>query len=224
MSTLEVHHIFPKAQLYRCKHTRPEVNALSNFCFLTKDTNLQILDRLPEIYFPEVEAKHPGSLASQWIPMDESLWKIENYRDFLEARRHLLAAEANRRFSELLHGEEKWLNEIAGVTAPTVLGGVSSEAEEIQLIAVNEWVQSIGLSAGTLAFDHADPATGEQLAIFDLAWPQGLQAELTEPVALLLNEGEATLSIANAAGYRCFTDENTFRDYVHKEVLADMAA
>jgi hypothetical protein len=70
MSRLEVHHIFPKAQLYKRKHSRPEVNALANFCFLTKDTNLDITDRLPEEYFPEVEAAHPGALASQWIPAD----------------------------------------------------------------------------------------------------------------------------------------------------------
>ena len=68
MSRLEVHHIFPKAQLYKRKFKRPEVNALANFCFLTKDTNLDISDRLPEEYFPEVEEAHPGALASQWIP------------------------------------------------------------------------------------------------------------------------------------------------------------
>ena len=54
MSKLEVHHIFPKAQLYKRKHKRPEVNALANFCFLTKDTNLNISDRLPEEYFPKI--------------------------------------------------------------------------------------------------------------------------------------------------------------------------
>jgi hypothetical protein len=41
MSRLEVHHIFPKSRLYSTKraYRRPEVNALANFCFLTKDTN-----------------------------------------------------------------------------------------------------------------------------------------------------------------------------------------
>ena len=60
MSRLEVHHIFPKAKLYKHKFKRAEVNALSNFCFLTKDTNLSISDRLPEEYFPEIEAAHPA--------------------------------------------------------------------------------------------------------------------------------------------------------------------
>lgn len=44
MSRLEVHHIFPKAQLYKRKHPRPEVNALANFCFLTTHTNLDMTD------------------------------------------------------------------------------------------------------------------------------------------------------------------------------------
>lgn len=68
MSSLEVHHIFPKAQLYRHGYKRAEVNALANFCFLTQDTNLRISDRRTEEYFPEVETAHPGALAAQWIP------------------------------------------------------------------------------------------------------------------------------------------------------------
>jgi hypothetical protein len=227
MSRLEVHHIFPKAQLYKRNYDRTQVNALANFCFLTKDTNLQILDRPPEVYFPEIEASHPGSLASQWIPMDEMLWRLDRYEDFLAARRELLAKEANSRFEELLHGDGQWLAELA--KSPTqepsiVVGGISSEAEEQQLLKVNEWIVNLGLARGALAFDYADPISGQQIAIFDLAWPQGLQAELSEPVALLLNEGEDTIGIANQAGYRCFTTEESFRDYVHKEVLADLAA
>ena len=79
MNSLEVHHIFPKAKLYKCEYGRAEVNALANFCFLTKDTNLEIRDRLPEEYFPKFEARHPGGLASQWIPMAPALWKMERF-------------------------------------------------------------------------------------------------------------------------------------------------
>ena len=61
MSRLEAHHIFPKAQLYKRDYKRPEVNALANFCFQTKDTNLEISDRLPEEYFPKFEARHPAA-------------------------------------------------------------------------------------------------------------------------------------------------------------------
>ena len=37
--------------------------------------------------------------------MDERLWKIENYRDFLAARRELLAKAANDFLDQLYRGE-----------------------------------------------------------------------------------------------------------------------
>ncbi|MFO0888329.1 MAG: DUF262 domain-containing protein [Isosphaeraceae bacterium] len=222
MSRLEVHHIFPKAQLYKQKFKRPEVNALANFCFLTKDTNLSISDRLPEEYFPEVERAHPGALASQWIPTDPSLWKIENYRDFLEARKAMLAAEANKRMEELLHGETRWLEGPAAAVSSlvTVKGGITSEAEEEALEELNDWIEAQGLPRGVMAYDFADPESGEQKAVFDLAWPSGIQEELSQPVVVLLNEAPETVSIASQAGFRCFTEIDDFRRYVQKEILA----
>lgn len=218
MSRLEVHHIFPKAQLYKAKFKKPEVNAVANFCFLTKDTNLNISDELPERYFPAVEAAHPGALASQWIPLDESLWRIERFRDFLEARKVLLAAELNRRMEELLHGDLHWMRGAAAIVAPQVVGGLSCEQEEQELLALQSWVENQGFSAGVLSFDHSDPQSGEQRAVFDLAWPAGLQEELSQPVAVLLNEDVEVLSIASQAGYRTFTSTDDFRRYVLTEL------
>jgi hypothetical protein len=224
MSRLEVHHIFPKAQLYKRGHTRPEVNALANFCFLTKDTNLNISARLPEEYFPAIEQRYPGALASQWIPTEPALWKMENYRDFLEARRELLAAETNKRLGELLHGDVQWL-EGAGKPAVSasvvpVIGGITSAAEEEELEALNDWMERQGLPRGVLAFDYADAVSGEQKAVFDLVWPNGIQEALSQPVAVLLNENTETLAFANGAGFRCFTTAPSFRDYVQREILA----
>lgn len=221
LSSLEVHHIFPKAQLYKGKHARSEVNALANFCFLTKGTNLRISDRLPEVYFPKIEADHPGALASQWIPMDPVLWKIENYSDFLEARKGLLAEEANRRMANLLHGENHWLVSSAPVAAPpsppeVIPGGIDSESEEQALLDLNDWVEAQGLPRGSLAYDFSDPDTGAQQAVFDLAWPLGLQLELSSPVALLLNEGAEVVALASRAGYQCFTSVDDFKRHVQK--------
>jgi len=221
MSRLEVHHIFPKAQLYKRKFKRPEVNALANFCFLTKDTNLDISDRLPEEYFPQIEQAHPGALASQWIPMDQALWKVERFRDFLDARKALLAAELNRRMEDLLHGDTRWLVGAApAVAAATVSGGVSSEEEEIALEEIRDWMETQGLPRGVFAYDFSDPVTGEQKAVFDLAWPNGIQEELSQPVAILLNETPETVAIASQAGYRYFTDIEEFRRYVEAEILS----
>jgi len=223
MSRLEVHHIFPKAQLYKRQYKRPEVNALANFCFLTKDTNLHITDRLPEEYFTELEAAHKGALASQWIPDDPSLWKIDRFRDFLEARKVLLAAELNRRMEELLHGDVRWLAGAPAATpaAAAIGSGSSSEEEEAKLEELNDWTEGQGLPRGVVGYELADAESGEQQAVLDLAWPRGIQEELSQPVAVMLNEEAATVTIASQAGFRCFTEGRAFRRYVRTEVLAE---
>ncbi|APF20247.1 hypothetical protein Cabys_3501 [Caldithrix abyssi DSM 13497] len=226
-SKLEVHHIFPKAKLYdkdkKWRYKKSEVNALANFCLLTKDTNLQISDRLPEEYFPEIEKKHPGALASQWIPMDPELWKIENFLAFLEARKKLLAKAVNERLKELLHGDTRWIEETRVITPTpeTVLGGISSEEEEQELEALNAWMEEQGLPKGILSYDFADPETGIQKAVFDLAWPNGIQEELSEPVAILLNEPPEVIALASQARFRCFTSIGEFKEYVRYEILAE---
>lgn len=226
MSSLEVHHIFPKAQLYKRNFARPEVNAIANFCFLTKDTNLSISDRLPEDYFPEIEAKHPGALASQWIPMEPELWRIDNYAAFLEARKQLLATEMNRFLRELLHGDEQWLVgpealvEEATEEVKAVPGSIDSDDEEAALEAINEWVVEQDLPEGQISYEYADPETGSPQAIFDLAWPNGLQENLSQPVAVLLNESPDTHALANRAGFRYFTTIPSFRRYVEQDVLS----
>ncbi len=227
MNRLEMHHIFPKAKLYDRGCQKAEVNALANFCFLTKGTNLNISDRLPEDYFSEVEEKNPGVLASQWVPIDPELWKVERYLDFLKARRDLLAAEANKRFEELLHGDTQWFVDEAVIPtaqASARVGGITSEAEELELEGLNDWVMEHDLPCGQMAFDYANPDTGAQMAVFDLVWENGLQPGLTEPVAILLDESAEVLSLASKAGFRCFTATADFRAYVETEVLKLEAA
>ncbi|QXI66100.1 hypothetical protein CP157_03892 (plasmid) [Paracoccus marcusii] len=218
MSRLEVHHIFPRARLYEADYARAEVNALANFCFLTKSTNLSISDRRPEDYFPEIEAAHPGALRSQWIPEDPQLWRIENYRDFIEARKALLAEAANGCLASLLHDDTTWLDgsRAARVTEQVLLGGIASEDEASELEALNAWVVTQEFARGEMSYDYVDPDTGEQRAIFDLVWPTGVQEELTEPVAVLLGESAELISLASAAGFRCFTSTAAFKAYVQR--------
>jgi hypothetical protein len=104
--------------------------------------------------------------------------------------------------------------------ATKALRGITSKAEESELIRLISWMAEQSLPLGTLAYDFADPATGEQQAVFDLAWPAGIQEELSQPVAVLLNEEPATLALASAAGFRCFTSPSSFRAYVEREILS----
>ena len=223
MSRLEVHHIFPKAQLYKHKpaYKRPEVNAVANFCFLTKDTNLAISDRLPEEYFPEYEAKYPGVLASQWIPMDEQLWKVANYRDFLEARKRLLADAANAFMTDLYHGPLPELATRPSISPTEVIvsGGITSAEEEAELEALSAWVAAQGLPDGTLRYELTNEE-GQPTAVLDLAWPDGLQPGLSSPVAVLIDETDGVEQACSAAGFRFFTSVSAFKKYVERDVLA----
>ena len=225
MNALEMHHIFPKAVLYKHGYRKNDVNAVSNFCFLTKDTNLQIGARNPDEYFRAVEARHPGVLASQWIPMDPELWHVENYPAFLEARRRLLAAAANALLDDLRHEgiptesvAYEPVTPVAG-QADEPIGGVSSADEEAALLELIEWVQGVGLPEGRYEHELAHPETGAPLAILDLAWPNGLQEGYSQPVAVLLDESEQTLQTANDHGVRHFTNVEMFKRYAENEVL-----
>jgi hypothetical protein len=183
---------------------------------------LNISDRFPEEYFPEVESNHPGSLASQWIPEDPELWKMENYREFLEVRKLLLADETNKRMLELLHGESIWLEgPIVKPAIQTINNGIETEWEEKELNEVNLWMEEQKLSKGILSFDFTDVESGEQKAVFDLAWPEGIQEGLTQPVAILINEAPEVISLANNAGFRCFTAVNDFKKYIATEILKE---
>jgi len=231
-SRLHVHHIFPKALLYKNKYNKAQVNAIANFALQTENTNITISDRAPEDYFAEVEEKFPGALASQWIPLDRDLWKVDRYLDFLAARQDLLAQTANEFMKGLLHGEELEEEapeekafeapvEIAAAAAAQVPGGIESDEEEELILSVCDWVCEQGLPEGELLYELTDDDTGKTMAVLDLAWPRGLQEGLSEPVALLINEGTETLAAANKAGFLYFTDVDEFKQYVRQEVLAE---
>ena len=148
---------------------------------------------------------------------------MEYYLDFLSARRELLAQAANNFLDSLVAGTipEKEIG-------PSVLeriefgipGEISTPAEEDLLLECNAWIVANGLPEGEFLFELTDPVNNQMLAVLDLAWPEGLQEGLSKPVALLIDEGRETEEAANRAGYRYFTDLESFRSYVCTEILA----
>jgi hypothetical protein len=222
-SALELHHIFPKARLYEAGYSRPEVNSLANFAFLTMETNREVTDRFPEEYLPGYELKHPGAIASHWIPSDPALWHIARYRDFLAERRELLASAANDFLDSLVGGTAAAYDEtevaVSPIERPVILA--VDDQEELAVRTCQAWVESVGLGRGDESHELVDPETGEQLAILDLAWPNGLQEGLTEPVALLLNEGAEVETVAGAMGFRFFTSVDAFKEYVRRDILGE---
>ena len=93
---IQFHHIFSKALLQRASYEKSEINEIANMAFIGGRTNRQISSKPPEEYFKGIIAKQgTDALKRHQIPMDQVLWKAENYRTFLEERRKMLTAAIN---------------------------------------------------------------------------------------------------------------------------------
>lgn len=93
----QIHRIFPETVLCEVGYRKSQVNAVANFCFLSRETSLVIGKRKPEEYLGAVAAMHPGALASQWIPQDPALWRVDRYADFLAPAATMRTAAARIR-------------------------------------------------------------------------------------------------------------------------------
>lgn len=93
---IEYHHIFPKALLKAAGYEKSEINEIANMAFVTGGTNRKMGSTPAERTLADV-VKEQGedALKSHCIPLDPSLWKIENYRAFLDYRRATLAKAIN---------------------------------------------------------------------------------------------------------------------------------
>ncbi|OQY18625.1 MAG: hypothetical protein B6I36_06505 [Desulfobacteraceae bacterium 4572_35.1] len=227
-TSLEVHHIFPKAQLKKFGYDKAQINAVANFCFLTKNTNLKISDRKPEDYFKEIEDKFPGALSSQWIPMDRSLWTIDKYPQFLHERRKLLAAAANTLLDSLhivapaaTSTNIQQVNDAPATVAISVNSGITTDEEEQAIQKLRSWMKEQGLPAGYMEYELTDGDYDEVTVVLDVAWPEGVQQGLSQPVAVLLDEGAEVYRIAGEKGFRYFTVIDDFKKYVMREVLGE---
>jgi hypothetical protein len=222
-SGLQVHHIFPKSLLYKHGYEKADVNAIANFTFLTQETNLEISNRNPLEYFEEYMARHPGAMETHWIPMDKELWKIENYLDFLAARRKLLAEAANSFLKSLYEGkvplQEVAAEDITHRKIEIVPGVISDKEEEELILDCALWVEDKGLPPGEIEYELRDVETEKPIAMLDLAWPEGLQPGLSKPVTLLINEGKQIEQIVNQQGFLFFTKIDDFKKYIKREIL-----
>lgn len=219
-TSLQLHHIFPKSLLYNYGYSRQQVNQIANFAFLTQETNLKISNKDPAIYLDRYANEHPSVLESHWIPMDPALWKLENYPAFLDERRKLLAAAANRFLNSLESGSlsERPLHD-RSLARETSMGGIVSSEEEQVLLDVNVWTVEQGLPEGMFSYELVDESTGELKVILDLAWPAGIQEGYSQPVVLLIDEDLEVEKEVNQAGYRFFTSAADFKSYVQNEIL-----
>jgi uncharacterized protein with ParB-like and HNH nuclease domain len=98
---LEWDHIFPYSQLKKAGYGQDNrikyalAQEMTNRAILTQGANRSKSDTNSSDYLISVKAKFPTALELQCIPSDENLWKLENFEQFLDARRQILAKELN---------------------------------------------------------------------------------------------------------------------------------
>lgn len=218
LTSLQVHHIFPKALLRNHGFDRNEINALANFCFLTQDTNIRIGMRDPAEYLPEVQAKHPGVLESQWIPNDPDLWRVDRYLDFLAARRELLASSAQSFLESLRNPEAP--HDGAVLERLQVADEIIDDPRSDQVRALIGELTSRGFATPEVDAEIPDPVSGVGLAVAEAFWPDGLQEGLGSPVVLELDPEDADLPRLEELGYRVFTSVEALLGYVDSESAA----
>ena len=128
----------------------------------------------------------------------------------------MLAKAANELLDSLYQGN----------IGETTLIGFSSKkydnpkSEEEEIEEVSAWMTSVGLNEGTTNHELLGE-DGTVAAIIDLAWPQGIQKGLSEPIALLLNETAETQAIVSKHGYRYYTSVDELKEYIQSTYLTE---
>jgi hypothetical protein len=91
---LNVHHFFPRALLLKHQYLPADINTMGNYVLLSAGTNLNVGTEEPVTYLArhKVDEKE---LIHQCVPLDKDLWRVGRYKEFLKARRQLLADRCN---------------------------------------------------------------------------------------------------------------------------------
>jgi len=105
----DVHHIFPKNYLKKFGFTRGRYNQIANYVIMQSEINIQIGDAEPKIYFKQLleqcETKKAiygaitdkeilqENLKAHCIPQNIINMNVDDYDDFLEERRKLMASK-----------------------------------------------------------------------------------------------------------------------------------
>ena len=103
----DIHHIFPKDYLKKHGKAKGEYNQIANYAYMQSEINIGLGNLSPRTYCGDLdgqchggEPKHgaitdfndlKANLGENCIPEDVFCMEVENYRDFLEKRRVLMA-------------------------------------------------------------------------------------------------------------------------------------
>lgn len=114
----DVHHIFPKKYLQNNGlNNRGQYNQIANYVYMQSEINIKIKDKSPDVYFNELieqckseELQYGGinnlqelnnNLEENCIPKEVFNMNINNYNEFLEMRRKLMAKKIREFYYKL---------------------------------------------------------------------------------------------------------------------------
>jgi len=94
-------HIFPWAELKRLGYGRENhlkyklAQELTNRALLTRDVNIAKSDTDPLTFLTQVKERFPNALEKQFIPMNDALWQMDRFEEFLSKRRGIITEAIN---------------------------------------------------------------------------------------------------------------------------------
>lgn len=113
----DIHHVFPKNLLRKKYNSKTEYNQIANFVYAQQEINIAIGDKSPDVYMKDMltqcesgKIKYGNitdkdqlmeNLAKHCIPAAIFEMNIENYHEFLEERRKLMAEKIKRYYKML---------------------------------------------------------------------------------------------------------------------------
>ncbi|MEU6655888.1 DUF262 domain-containing protein [Streptomyces sp. NPDC046900] len=164
--------VHPAATLrgHRSRYSTAEINELANIVFVSQETAKNIIgNRSPDAYVRDVPA---SDLAAHSIPQAQEVLDAGRYRDFLGARRALLAA----RITALLNGFRPGFlggstlrARAAGPDRSLALGGYAGAGRSLLVaraeLAGQSWVGWIGTAEFDAALDAAAAGLASDVAV-----------------------------------------------------------
>jgi len=93
----EWHHFFPRKVLKAHNVDESKFDLLANIVILNEKANRTFTSKEPKEYLTKHNVEQQR-LSEQLIPIDENLWQVGRYGDFLEKRALTLAEKANALF------------------------------------------------------------------------------------------------------------------------------
>lgn len=118
----DIHHIFPKEFLKKKFNSRGDYNQIANFAYAQQEINIKIGKKSPHIYMQEVVEQCKGgdlkygnitelnelykNLETHCIPREIVNMEIDDYKDFLEKRKRLIAVKIKEYYQGIFNPEE----------------------------------------------------------------------------------------------------------------------